>query len=52
MWPGPRKTSKMKSFVGVVKGLQLLTIVQKLSFLNVCGVMGTPHMGAVNYFVG
>ena len=38
--PGPLLTSKMKSFATVVNGQELLTIVAKLSLLDIYKVTG------------
>ena len=40
MLPGPLLTSEMKSFATVVNGQELLTIVAKLSLLDIYKVTG------------
>lgn len=47
------QTSKMKSFATVVKGQKLLTIVAKLSILEVCGGPdnASGQIGTCNYLL-
>ena len=40
MHPGLPETSKMESFVTIIKGYKPLTMVARLSILDVCGGLG------------